>query len=186
VRVRAVHALGRMRDPRAVDPLIAMLAKQDDPVKSTVLTALGRIGDARAREPLLMLVNSEGFLRIPAARALAEMPDQRVANIFAIALRRNEAMMIAAGYRFYIRQGIEGSEPKLVNALKKLPEWRVISDYLCCGNPVLADAARSMAEARRLNIERLKELGESGPKWAAVPCRLLPRRRRRRKSSCLL
>lgn len=58
IRAYAARALGRLRDPKAVEPLIATLEAKDRmgyPDKDARLmaaVALGRIGDARAVEPL--------------------------------------------------------------------------------------------------------------------------------------
>jgi HEAT repeat protein len=48
IRARAAAALGEMKDPRAVEPLIATLADPDSSVRSYVALALGKIKDARA------------------------------------------------------------------------------------------------------------------------------------------
>ena len=50
VRSAAAAALGQLRDPRAVEPLIAAL--DDLPVRCVAAEALGQIGDPRAVEPL--------------------------------------------------------------------------------------------------------------------------------------
>jgi HEAT repeat protein len=54
-RWKAAEALGRMRDPAAVDELISTLRDDDARVRLKAAWALGRIGDHRAYAPLQRL-----------------------------------------------------------------------------------------------------------------------------------
>ena len=74
----AVMASGRLRDPRAVEPLIDALKHPNCEIRYIAAVALGEIGDARAIEPLVeALVDSWGSdellppVREAAATALA-------------------------------------------------------------------------------------------------------------------
>jgi len=58
---RAAWALGRMRDQRAVEPLIAALDKGDEFFQAHVAEGLGRIGDPRAVEPLMAVLRAGGL-----------------------------------------------------------------------------------------------------------------------------
>lgn len=76
--VIAVEILGRMGEKRAVEPLMARLARKPDSmdVTAAVATALGLIGDPRATQALAkILVDSERPLpaRLAAAEALAKL-----------------------------------------------------------------------------------------------------------------
>ena len=51
-RWNAAISLGRLGDPRGVEPLITALDDEDDRVRLKVIWALGAIGDARATGPL--------------------------------------------------------------------------------------------------------------------------------------
>jgi HEAT repeat protein len=59
VRQQAAEALGQNGNPRAVEPLIAVLADPEPDVRTNAATALGQIKDPRALEPLLALFKSE-------------------------------------------------------------------------------------------------------------------------------
>jgi HEAT repeat protein len=48
-----MEALGRLRDPRAVAPLVAALTQEDPHLRQAAATALGLIGDPRAVRPLI-------------------------------------------------------------------------------------------------------------------------------------
>jgi HEAT repeat protein len=51
-REEAAEALGAIRDPRAVDPLIGALKDRDHEVREEAAKALGAIGDRKAVKPL--------------------------------------------------------------------------------------------------------------------------------------
>jgi HEAT repeat protein len=53
VRIEAAEALGEVKDPRTVDPLIAALRDEDARVQERAAVSLGRTGDRRAIEPLI-------------------------------------------------------------------------------------------------------------------------------------
>jgi HEAT repeat protein len=55
--VHAAWALGELRDPRAVEPLIAAL--KVGTLQAYAAEALGKIGDARAAGPLIEMVRAE-------------------------------------------------------------------------------------------------------------------------------
>jgi HEAT repeat protein len=77
----AVGALGRLRDPRAVVPLIQALRHPDSYVRERAAEALGELGDARAIDPLVEALADRGdsdrlesmAVRHAAAMALAKL-----------------------------------------------------------------------------------------------------------------
>jgi HEAT repeat protein len=79
VPARAAAMLGRIRDPRAVEPLVAMLGERSGARSSAAAAkALGEIGDARAVAPLVAALN-DGLseTRMEAASALGKLGDPR-------------------------------------------------------------------------------------------------------------
>lgn len=82
-RLEVIHALGMLGDPRAVEPLLALLHQPR--FQQRALLALGRIGDRRAIGPLrAQLRNAESSLaRDSAARALGQLGDSDSATLLA-------------------------------------------------------------------------------------------------------
>ena len=71
-RYYAVHLLGELKSPRAVDVLIPLL--DDEDVNYHVAWALGQIGDSRARRPLIAALNSrDALVRVSAIQALERL-----------------------------------------------------------------------------------------------------------------
>lgn len=61
LRAAAAAALGKIRDARAVNALIALLDDEDDVVRHSAAEALGEIGDKRAIGPLKRAVHLQRF-----------------------------------------------------------------------------------------------------------------------------
>jgi len=84
-RMRAVVALGKIGDPRAVEPLIVTLQDLQDEelwVRQYTARALGKIGDPRAVEPLIVALGDEDSnVGIDAANALGEIGVSAVAHL---------------------------------------------------------------------------------------------------------
>jgi len=78
MRANAAEALGRLRDTRAVEPLIAALEDRDRNVQTAAAISLGQIGDVQAVEPLSgALQHGSAGVRLAAASSLAELGDDR-------------------------------------------------------------------------------------------------------------
>jgi HEAT repeat protein len=81
VRLHAVEALGKLRSPDAVEPLLfALFNDHDSAVREDVVRALGDIGDASAVEYLFQVLNEPG-LRPLAVEALGKIKDQRAVPV---------------------------------------------------------------------------------------------------------
>ena len=71
----AVEALGRLGDPRAIDPLLEMLEMRPS---YSIIRALGMLGDSRAVEPLLGLVDhQDAVIRYNVYEVLGQLGDVR-------------------------------------------------------------------------------------------------------------
>ncbi|MEL6151742.1 MAG: HEAT repeat domain-containing protein [Chloroflexota bacterium] len=83
VRMEAFHALGRLRDRRAVEPLSRLLLRRNTPsedLRAAIIAALGAIGDERAMVPLLAQLNtSNERLRRITTQAIEELMGEKAA-----------------------------------------------------------------------------------------------------------
>ena len=97
VRQGATFALGRIDDPRAINPLINTLNDTDEDVwvRSTAASALGVIGDRRALEPLVTALNdSNKDVRQWTAEALGRIGDSRAIQPLRDLLGKEEEHLI--------------------------------------------------------------------------------------------
>ena len=77
VRARAAEALGRIGDPRGVEPLLGLLEHEDASERICALKALGRIGDPRAIPALVAYLGHRKWrYRSCAATALGRIEDR--------------------------------------------------------------------------------------------------------------
>jgi HEAT repeat protein len=77
-RRQAASTLGKLGDPRAVEPLIRALQDQSFGVRSCAALSLGLLRDARALEPLIEALHDEhNLVRNQAALALGILGDPR-------------------------------------------------------------------------------------------------------------
>jgi HEAT repeat protein len=102
IRLAAATALGRIGDPRAVDPLISAL--EDQPrVREVAAMALGEIGDPRAVESLIRaLEDADWELRSMIAKSLGKIGDPRTAKPLVNLLRDK-----SENVRWYASQALE-------------------------------------------------------------------------------
>jgi HEAT repeat protein len=76
--MNAASALGRLKDPDSVAPLVSLLADQEQGVRRWAAEALGYIGDPRAIQALLpLLADQAAVVRAGAAEALGMIGDPR-------------------------------------------------------------------------------------------------------------
>ena len=123
VRRRAVRTLGKIRDPRAIEPLIVSMKTDDD-----------------------------GYVRKCAARAIGEINDPRAAEILIPALQNRNFEVIEGAYRFFIRRGESGSEAVLIESMNKNWNKTMVVDFLHSGNRQLEEAAADCAKKRGYSL----------------------------------
>ena len=115
-----VGALGNIGDPQAVDPLIAILPKQNDE-SFFAAAALGKIGDSRAFESLLATLRCPNRgLAAWAVSALGHLGDARALTPLLQAMQDSSDRIRIAAARALGELG----DPAAVSAL----EWAVAHD----------------------------------------------------------
>jgi len=121
-RTGAAYALGFIKDPRAVEPLIIALKDHNSDVQKEAARALDEINDPRSIEPLI------------AALAKKNLP------------------VVAGACSFYIRRGESSAEAVLIEALNTYGDARIAVIFLNCGNPRLVEAGRQWATTHGYSI----------------------------------
>lgn len=89
VRFQAARELGKIKDPRAVSPLIKafLIENENWDVQKAAVGALMSINDAEAFEPMITaLKNKDKFIRRGAARVLGALQDRRALAYLTLAL----------------------------------------------------------------------------------------------------
>ena len=77
----AAEVLGKLKDPRAVEPLIDALEEKSFTVRIAASEAVGILGDSRAVDPLIELLKDKfPEVREAAAKALSKLKDSRAVD----------------------------------------------------------------------------------------------------------
>lgn len=80
-RKKAAHSLGKVKEPRAVDLLVAALRDNASEVREAAASALGRLGNPAAVQPLVRaLEDSDNPVRLAAAESLMDLGDRHGAE----------------------------------------------------------------------------------------------------------
>jgi hypothetical protein len=167
--------LGDIKDPRAVEPLIAALKDTDSHVRFDAAWALGQIKDPRAVEPLIVALKDtgtyselqiHGHVSAQAAQALGQIKDPRAVSSLLAVLRERNTQAIAAAYTFFIELGEPGSEDALIETLNKSGTLQMADELLNCGNSKLERAAQGWAQTNGYRIMHLPT-GESSVRWGS-------------------
>ncbi|HBA60085.1 MAG TPA: hypothetical protein DCZ92_04580 [Elusimicrobia bacterium] len=77
-RRKAAFELGKLKSPRAAEPLIGLLDDKNERVRGVAALALGRLDDPRALLPLMLtLADPSSYVRASVAKSLGQLKDKR-------------------------------------------------------------------------------------------------------------
>ena len=139
-----IFILGREREARAVEPLIARLEDQDNKLRRGAARVLGQIGDTRAVEPLIARLEDEGReVRAAVAKALVQIGDARAVEPLIARLEDED-------------RGVQGEVAKV---LGQIGDARAVEPLI----------ARLEDEDRGVQGEVAKALGQIGDARAVEP-----------------
>ena len=145
VRAAAVEMLGEAHDPGAVKALVGELHDQDPYVRAIADTALIRIGSPAVQALIVALRESDPYVPALAALALSSMKDPRSHDALMKILNERNSRAIFGIHTYYVKLGVPGSEPALIEALDKYPSREMAEEFLNSGNPALQEAAKEWA-----------------------------------------
>ena len=118
MRYEAVQALGKIKDPRAVEPLITTLKDKSWPVRYEAAEALGKIKDPRAVESLITALKDRYWpVQRGAAQALGKIKDPRAVEPLITALKAGKRPVRYEAIESLVKIGEPAVEP-LISALK--------------------------------------------------------------------
>ena len=147
VRLAAVNSLRRIKDTRAVRPIISLLRDREIEVRWAAIHTLGLLNDPRAVQPLVALLSDANVLnRWAAALALGRLGAKEALKPFVAALADENSLvrMMAALGLGYLK------EPSVVPALRM---------RLTDTDPMVARAARRALD----DINAEEDLRKRGP-----------------------
>jgi HEAT repeat protein len=137
VRRNAAWVLGRQRDIRIVEPLLAAVNDEDADVRVRVMEALGNVKDARVIAPLMTALghDSDAEVRACAARSLGNSEDPQAVDSLIGGLADSDGLVRTAS----------------AGALGAIPDARAIQPLVTAllrdaDNDVLDQAAKSLVQ----------------------------------------
>jgi len=149
----AIAALGEVKNPSAVQPLIALIGRQGGPIRGEGLVGqailtLGQIGHPAAVDTLIGLLNEEPQVadQIAIGRALAGINDDRARDRLIAAFEDRWTHVIEGAFAFFVARGARNSESVLIEILERLnwPEGDPFAAVcLQSGNEKLRRAGRA-------------------------------------------
>jgi HEAT repeat protein len=94
-RQESARALGKLSDPRVVEPLIALLQDREVSIRLNAIDSLRRLRDRRAVLPLMQVFKEDSSLqtRIDAAEALGVLGDQMAMALLTEFLINSDRML---------------------------------------------------------------------------------------------
>ncbi len=166
VRLKVIHALGKIKESRAVEPLLAMPAHEDETIKAAVIIALGDIGDPQAVPPLLNLLNVQRkVLRLVIVVALGKISDPRTIPALAELLQDSDAEVRLQAAKGLTRQKWRpGHTSEQVHYQIAKRDWETVLSFGAYAvAPLLKLAQDQQHEVRKQNQATLKRI------FAAIP-----------------
>ena len=173
IRRNAAYILGRLSDPRAIEPLSIALLKDDNPqVRSTIAVAFGRSRDRRAVEPLLVALR-DSQVAPDAARSLGLIGDPIAIPALIAALRTAETEYVqgcVAGALGRIGDPVQRSPSSMLSSRAKNQSSSILQTELSRASRVLPSTrfllgspgngiwTRSVSSARCLSHEESRRI----------------------------
>jgi hypothetical protein len=98
--------------------------------------------------------------------ALSAIKDPRAHQALMTALSDRNTKVILGVHTYFVKLGVPGSEPALIEALDKFPSRRMAEEFLNSGNPVLANAANDWAAKYHQKLEQ--NTSATSVRWASA------------------
>ena len=163
MRQAAATSLAKYGD-RSTGILIQAMTSGNPILLDVASDAISGIGAPAVDDLLQLLDSAPPGVRFKTAKALSRIDDPRAdeclhAAISAMRLRPQPV------HRYFIRAGITGTEPALIQALSQYGTEEMAVTYLNCGNDALKNAAAAWAQAHGYEI--YSRAGGSSALWGS-------------------
>jgi len=160
-------ALGKIGMP-ALEPLLDVMCNEDEDCQSAAAKAIGEEIGKPATDALIKIIDNEDgrygkTARYYAAGALAGINAKRAKKRLDEALTEKDYPVVAGGAEYYIMQGEEDTETKLIIALNLYGNQDMLDLYLNCGNSLLEAAAKSWAKKNGYSV--MTSVGSPSVVW---------------------
>jgi hypothetical protein len=152
-----------IKDPRAIEPLIAALKDTSGRVGQSAAVGLAMIGTPAVEPLIAALKDPNPVVRRYAAGALGVLEVPRAVDTLLAGWREDDLLLIAGASAFFIRRGEPGSEDTLIRALKAHGSIGMAETYLNCGNSALEAAADEWARAHGFRVLQMR--GGTDVRW---------------------
>ena len=167
VRVHAAVALQQTDTPEVARALVEAYRTGGEDERGVIVESLGKMSGP---EPLRVLVAAlrerSTRVRATAARELDARNDPRGNRALIAAARRGDATVALHAWRFFVGQGVPGTEAALERALFQEDRARateMAAGLLTCANARLARAANTWLEGRRPKGPKIEWGGKPRP-----------------------
>jgi HEAT repeat protein len=127
VRMHAAKALGRIKDPKAIEPLIPLLQDKVKAVREETTTALVAIGDAAIPSLLAALADTDWLVRLHAVEALGKMKSAAAVEPLLSALFNDRDAAVREDIVRALGQIGDGRAVEFLIAVMKEPGLRLLA-----------------------------------------------------------
>lgn len=166
VSLSVADALIVIGNDSAVVALADALQTGSAPLQGRAAEALKAIGSSSATDALLTALQSkkEDKQRI-VALALSGTDNSQAKEALNSLIEQQNLSVIAYIYDYYIKEGIAGSEPALIEALNRFGSTVMAEAFLNCGNSLLDEAATDWA--KRYGYDIIQSSWGAYSKWGS-------------------
>jgi HEAT repeat protein len=147
--------------------LVPILKSKNKMVRLFAAIILFEKGDPAGQEHLvLFLTERNPDIKLSAAGKLLGGGEETRHIVTSYTLKARDIVLAGYFYKFFIENGIEGSESVLCEALKKSDSMGMAEDFLNSGNMFLSTAAQEWASKKGYRM--VSKPGKSGLSWGKL------------------